>query len=199
MKIRKQLLKLYCGAHGIKHDKSFWKVKRLCVTNDMEMSIPLYWTKMINCKSQIVEILTFFFKIVASDIDFDDSVISAGNALHNNNNNNNNGPNGHLFYVGGDLMMRRGMLPTCKHKSTPALRNFNDELDFRSVTGHVCEWCIIEISGDFIKLSVIWSNFLRIACFKPSKWLEPPQTARALRTISLISGRGGYGLGPVSI
>ena len=23
----------------------------------------------------------------------------------------NNGPNGHLFYVGGDLMMRRGMLP----------------------------------------------------------------------------------------
>ena len=25
--------------------------------------------------------------------------------------NNNNGPNGHLFYVGGDLMMRRGMLP----------------------------------------------------------------------------------------
>ena len=25
-------------------------------------------------------------------------------------NNNNNGPNGHLFYVGGDLMMRRGML-----------------------------------------------------------------------------------------
>ena len=28
-----------------------------------------------------------------------------------NNNNNNNGPNGHLFYVGGDLMVRRGMLP----------------------------------------------------------------------------------------
>ena len=27
------------------------------------------------------------------------------------NDNNNNGPNGHLFYVGGDLMMRRGMLP----------------------------------------------------------------------------------------
>ena len=26
-------------------------------------------------------------------------------------NNNNNGPNGHLFYVGGDLMMKRGMLP----------------------------------------------------------------------------------------
>ena len=25
--------------------------------------------------------------------------------------NNNNGPNGHLFYVGGDLMIRRGMLP----------------------------------------------------------------------------------------
>ena len=25
--------------------------------------------------------------------------------------NNNNGPNGHLFYVGGDLVMRRGMLP----------------------------------------------------------------------------------------
>ena len=25
--------------------------------------------------------------------------------------NNNNGPNGHLFYVDGDLMMRRGMLP----------------------------------------------------------------------------------------
>ena len=25
--------------------------------------------------------------------------------------NNNNGPNGHLFYVGGDLMMRRGILP----------------------------------------------------------------------------------------
>ena len=24
---------------------------------------------------------------------------------------NNNGPNGHLFYVGGDLMTRRGMLP----------------------------------------------------------------------------------------
>ena len=24
---------------------------------------------------------------------------------------NNNGPNGHLFYVEGDLMMRRGMLP----------------------------------------------------------------------------------------
>ena len=36
------------------------------------------------------------------------------NGLENNNNNNNNndnGPNGHLFYVGGDLMMRRGMLP----------------------------------------------------------------------------------------
>ena len=30
---------------------------------------------------------------------------------NNNNNDNNNGPNGHLFYVGGDLMMRRGMLP----------------------------------------------------------------------------------------
>ena len=28
-----------------------------------------------------------------------------------NNNNNNNGPNGHLFYVGGNPMMRRGMLP----------------------------------------------------------------------------------------
>ena len=28
-----------------------------------------------------------------------------------NNDNNNNGPNGHLFYVSGDLMMRRGMLP----------------------------------------------------------------------------------------
>ena len=27
------------------------------------------------------------------------------------NNIYNNGPNGHLFYVGGDLMMRRGMLP----------------------------------------------------------------------------------------
>ena len=26
-------------------------------------------------------------------------------------NNNNNGPNGNLFYVGGDLMMRRGMQP----------------------------------------------------------------------------------------
>ena len=25
--------------------------------------------------------------------------------------NYNNGPNGHLFYVGGDLMMRTGMLP----------------------------------------------------------------------------------------
>ena len=30
---------------------------------------------------------------------------------NNNNNNNNNGPNGHLLYVGGDLMMRRSMLP----------------------------------------------------------------------------------------
>ena len=30
---------------------------------------------------------------------------------HNNNGPNNNGPNGHLFYVGDDLMMRRGMLP----------------------------------------------------------------------------------------
>ena len=28
-----------------------------------------------------------------------------------NNDNDNDGPNGHLFYVGGDLMMRRGMLP----------------------------------------------------------------------------------------
>ena len=27
------------------------------------------------------------------------------------NNNNNNGPKGHLFYVGGDLMVRKGMLP----------------------------------------------------------------------------------------
>ena len=26
-------------------------------------------------------------------------------------NDNNDGPNGHLFYVGGDLMMRRGMMP----------------------------------------------------------------------------------------
>ena len=26
-------------------------------------------------------------------------------------NDNNNGPNGHLFYVGGDLMMRRGIVP----------------------------------------------------------------------------------------
>ena len=26
-------------------------------------------------------------------------------------NNNNNGPNGHLFYVSGDLNMRKGMLP----------------------------------------------------------------------------------------
>ena len=25
--------------------------------------------------------------------------------------NDNNGPNGHLFYVGGDLMMKLGMLP----------------------------------------------------------------------------------------
>ena len=30
---------------------------------------------------------------------------------NNNNNNNNNGPNGHLFYVDGNLMMRKGMLP----------------------------------------------------------------------------------------
>ena len=34
-----------------------------------------------------------------------------GYGFNNNNNNNNNGPNGHLFYVGGDLMMRKGMLP----------------------------------------------------------------------------------------
>ena len=33
------------------------------------------------------------------------------NNSNNDNNNDNNGPNGHLFYVGGDLMMRRGMLP----------------------------------------------------------------------------------------
>ena len=36
------------------------------------------------------------------NIDDDDNV---------HDHNNNNGPNGHLFYVGGDLMMRRGMLP----------------------------------------------------------------------------------------
>ena len=36
---------------------------------------------------------------------------SADALITYNNNNNNNGPNGHLFYVGGDLMMRRGMLP----------------------------------------------------------------------------------------
>ena len=30
--------------------------------------------------------------------------------IFNYDNDNNNGPNGHLFYVGGDLMMR-GMLP----------------------------------------------------------------------------------------
>ena len=30
---------------------------------------------------------------------------------HHNHCHYNNGPNGHLFYVGGDLMMRRGMLP----------------------------------------------------------------------------------------
>ena len=40
-------------------------------------------------------------------------VVGNNNSNNNNDNNNNNnhGPNGHLFYVGGDLMMRRGMLP----------------------------------------------------------------------------------------
>ena len=33
------------------------------------------------------------------------------NLMRSYSNSNNNGPNGHLFYVGGDLMMRRGMLP----------------------------------------------------------------------------------------
>ena len=46
-----------------------------------------------------------------SDSDNDNDDINNNNNNKNNNNDNNNGPNGHLFYVGGDLMMRRGMLP----------------------------------------------------------------------------------------
>ena len=43
--------------------------------------------------------------------DIFDTQVATPLSTNLNNNNDNNGPNGHLFYVGGDLMMRRGMLP----------------------------------------------------------------------------------------
>ena len=52
--------------------------------------------------SRLQRLESVAWQIVASKV-YDTTV--------NNNNNNNNGPNGHLFYVGGDLMVRRGMLP----------------------------------------------------------------------------------------
>ena len=55
-------------------------------------------------------IVTFDVKEDTCALPFKDNfpLPSNNSLLHNNNN---NGPNGHLFYVGGDLMMRRGMLP----------------------------------------------------------------------------------------
>ena len=72
---------------------------------------------------------------------------------NNNNNNNNNGPNGHLFYVGGDLMMRRDMLPII----------MLPDGDLR-IALHLVPFLILTIWGSvYIEDTVVgWRNQLRM-------------------------------------
>ena len=69
------------------------------------------------------------------------------------NKNNNNGPNGHLFYVGGDLMMRKGMLPIIMLRDG----------DLR-IALHLMPFWILTIWGSVhIEETVVgWRNQLRI-------------------------------------
>ena len=74
---------------------------------------------------------------------------------------NNNGPNGHLFYVGGDLMMRRGMLPII----------MLPDGDLRIVLHLVPFWILTIWGSVHIEETVVgWRNQLRMktseACFR---------------------------------
>ena len=62
-----------------------------------------------------------------------------------------NGPNGHLFYVGGDLMTRRGMLPIIM---------FPDG-DLR-IALHLVPFWILTICGSVEEIVVGWRNQLRM-------------------------------------
>ena len=89
-----------------------------------------------------------------SDNDNDDNDNNNNNKNNNNNNNdNNNGPNGHLFYVGGDLMMRRGMLPVTMLP--------NEDL---RIALHLVPFWILTIWGnvDIEETAVEWRNQLRM-------------------------------------
>ena len=68
-------------------------------------------------------------------------------------NNNNNGPNGHLFYVGGDLMMRRGMLPII----------MLPDGDLRIVLHSVPFWILTILGSVHIEETMVgWRNQLRM-------------------------------------
>ena len=68
-------------------------------------------------------------------------------------NNNNNGPNGHLFYVGGDLMLRRGMLPII----------MLPDVDLRIVLHLVPFWILTIWRSVHIEETVVgWRNQLRM-------------------------------------
>ena len=65
----------------------------------------------------------------------------------------NNGPNGHLFYVGGDLMMRKGMLPIIMLPD-----------GYLRIVLHLVPFWILTIWGSFhIEETVVgWRNQLRM-------------------------------------
>ena len=66
---------------------------------------------------------------------------------------NNNGPNGHLFYVGGDLMTRRGMLPII----------MLPDGDLRIVLHLVPFWILTNWGSVHIEETVVgWRNQLRM-------------------------------------
>ena len=85
MKIRKQSLKNYFGTHCIKHDKNFWKVispfmsdKRYKNGNSIILNEKY---AIVNDPAQVAEIFNDFFTTVASGIGFDDTIISAADAI----------------------------------------------------------------------------------------------------------------------
>ena len=68
----------------------------------------------------------------------------------------NNGPNGHLFYVGGDLMMRRGMLPII----------MLPDGDLRIVL-HLVPFWILTIWGS---VHIVYSVWVQIILLRNSPW-----------------------------
>ena len=86
MIIQKQSLKNYFGNQCKKHDRNLWKVISPFMSDKHYRngnSIILNENdKIVNDPSQVAEIFNEFFTTVASDIGFDDEVISAGDAIH---------------------------------------------------------------------------------------------------------------------